>query len=113
MSGVRVFVSYSHADAQYLDKGSLMSFLRGLEGEGVEFWTDRRIVAGDEWDDEIRSGMAQADIALVLVSQSFLDSDYCSSVEIAEFLERRRDSGLVILPVILSPCEWERHSWLR
>jgi TIR domain-containing protein len=110
---IRVFVSYSHRDAEYLAENSLLGFLRGLEREGAEFWTDEGIAAGDKWDDEIRSKILQTDIALVLVSQSFLDSEYCTSIEIAGFLDRSREAGMVIFPVILSPCEWERHSWLR
>ncbi|HEV3075311.1 MAG TPA: AAA family ATPase, partial [Thermoanaerobaculia bacterium] len=110
---IRIFVSYSHSDSDYLAEDSLLGFLRGLEHEGAEFWTDERIAAGDKWDDDIRSRISQSDIALVLVSQSFLDSEYCTSVEIEGFLSRSREVGMVILPVILSPCEWERHSWLR
>jgi hypothetical protein len=49
----------------------------------------------------------------VLVSQWFLDSPYCADTEIATFLQLCRDRGLVIVPVILSPCEWDRHEWLR
>jgi hypothetical protein len=40
---VPVFVSYSHKDAEYLRDSALLGFLRGLEKEGVEFWTDRAI----------------------------------------------------------------------
>jgi class 3 adenylate cyclase/tetratricopeptide (TPR) repeat protein len=109
---VRIFVSYSHRDQEYLAEDSLVGFLRGLEQDGVKFWTDERIAAGDKWDDEIRAKISQSDIALVLVSQGFLDSEYCTSVEIAGFLGRSREAGMVIIPVILSPCEWERHSWL-
>jgi predicted ATPase/class 3 adenylate cyclase len=109
---IRIFVSYSHSDSKYLGEESLLGFLKPLQREGAEFWTDERIGAGDKWDDEIRSRISQTDIALVLVSQTFLDSEYCS-VEIAGFLERSRESGLIIFPVILSACEWERHAWLR
>ena len=56
MSTVRLFVSYSHRDPEYLGPESLLGFLRGLErDENVEFWTDERIEAGTSWDDEIRT----------------------------------------------------------
>ncbi|HVT19300.1 MAG TPA: AAA family ATPase [Thermoanaerobaculia bacterium] len=112
MRDVRVFVSYSHRDAQYLADDSLLGFLKGLSGEGVELWTDERIAAGAPWDQEIEQRLRSTDIALVLVSQSFLDSPYCTKIEISSFLERCRSDGMVLLPVVLSPCEWERHGWL-
>ncbi len=109
---VKIFVSYSHKDASYLQDDSLLGFLKGLESDDVELWTDLEIQAGDRWDDEIRGKIAEVHIALVLVSQAFLDSSYCTDVEISGFIEKRREQGLVIFPVILSPCEWERHDWL-
>jgi hypothetical protein len=106
---VRVFVSYSHRDASYLDGDSLLVSLKGLEKEGVEFWTDRHLVAGEAWDEVIKRRIAESDIALVLVSQAFLDSEYCTNTEIQGFLAR----SAVLFPVILSACEWERHEWLK
>jgi hypothetical protein len=109
----KVFVSYSHRDAGYLASDSLLGYLKGLEQEGVEFWWDEALVTGQRWDDEIKAQINATDIALVLVSQWFLDSAYCTEVEIGEFLQHSRDKGLVILPIILSACEWQRHAWLR
>lgn len=109
----KVFVSYSHRDAGYLASDSLLGYLKGLEQEGVEFWWDEALVTGERWDDEIKAQISATDIALVLVSQWFLDSAYCRNVEISEFLQRSRDKGLVIFPIILSACEWQRHAWLR
>jgi len=105
---VRIFVSYSRQDGVYLAKESLLGFLQGLEGEGVEFWTDRELVAGELWDGAIRGQLGDCDIALTLVSQAFLDSPYCQKTEIPAFLA----GGKVLVPVILSPCEWKRHPWL-
>jgi putative peptidoglycan binding protein/glycosyl hydrolase family 46/TIR domain-containing protein len=110
---MKVFVSYSHRDAAYLAADSLLGHLKGLERDGVEFWWDERLVTGEDWDAEIRARIAGTDVALVLVSQSFLDSAYCTDVEISGFLQNARDMGLVIFPIILSACEWERHVWLR
>ena len=111
-STVRVFVSYSHDDAQYLDRVGLLKYLSGLKHEGFEFWYDEYLMGGDLWDKRIKEEMARADIALVLVSQSFLDSDYCRNVEVANFIKLRAEKGLTIYPVILSHCSWKEHEWL-
>lgn len=105
---VRIFVSYSHADARYLGKESLLGFLRRLEKEDVECWTDQKIQAGELWDDVIKAEIQQADIALALISQAFLDSPYCQDVEIRHFLARQKH----LFPIILSLCEWKRYEWL-
>ncbi|ETW98987.1 MAG: hypothetical protein ETSY1_16640, partial [Candidatus Entotheonella factor] len=105
---IKVFVSYSHQDAKYLDNNSLLGYLKGLEDEQIAFWTDRQIQTGELWDEVIKAQIQDAHIALVLVSQSFLDSKYCQDVEIRGFLA----SKSYLFPVILSACEWRRHEWL-
>lgn len=110
---IRVFVSYSHQDKKYLEKGSLLGYISGsLEAEGFEFWYDKRIGAGEMWDEMIRNEIKRTDIALLLVSQAFLNSPFCKNVEVRQFLEKRRKAGLIIFPVILSPCDWESYEWL-
>ena len=103
---IQIFVSYSHQDAAYLEKDSLLGFLQGLERDNIEFWTDRQIKTSKLWDVEIKSHIQSCDIALVLVSQGFLDSDYCRDVQIEHFLVDTKH----VFPVILSPCDWQRHS---
>jgi len=103
--GIKIFVSYSHQDAELLTE--LLGFLKGIEDEGVELRTDRKIAPGELWDDAIKARIADCDVALVLVSQAFLDSRYCKDIEIRGFLERK----VHIFPIVLSPCEW-RHEWL-
>jgi tetratricopeptide (TPR) repeat protein len=112
---VRIFVSYSHRDRKYLGREELLGFLRGVNVEGdveVKFWIDEHLAGGDRWDDEIKSQIDRAHIALILVSQAFLDSQYCVDVEVSSFLDRRAKQGLQIFPVLLSACEWDRHPWL-
>lgn len=112
---VRIFVSYSHRDRRYLGREELLGFLRGVNLEGdveVKFWVDEHLAGGDRWDDEIKSQIEKAHIALIFVSQAFLDSQYCVDVEVSSFLDRRAKQGLQIFPVLLSACEWDRHPWL-
>jgi hypothetical protein len=66
------------------------------------------IRTGELWDEVIKANIERAQIALVLVSQGFLDSEYCQNVEIKNFLAHKAH----LFPIILSPCEWQRHSWL-
>jgi hypothetical protein len=106
---VNVFVTYSHADRGYLEDDSLLGYLKGLEKENVVFWTDRHIRVGEAWNEVIKANIQKAHIALVLVSQGFLDSDYCQNVEIRHLLAQKSH----LFPIILSPCEWQRHEWLR
>lgn len=106
---IRVFISYSHQDDHYLERDSLLGFLRGLERDDIEFWHDGEIATGAPWDEAIRQRIAASDIALVLVSQPFLDSRYCTEVEVAGFIA----SNTYVFPLILSPCEWRRHPWLH
>ena len=108
----KVFISYSHQDSKYMERKSLLGFLKGLERDGFEFWYDEDIFAGDNWDEEIKANIESSDIALVLVSQAFLNSKYCMDVEIEAFLDQRRNKGLTIFPVIISPCDWKSHEWL-
>jgi hypothetical protein len=105
---IKVFVSYSHQDAKYLENDSLLGYLKGLEDDQVEFWTDRHIRVGESWDEVIKTRIQEAHIALVLVSQHFLNSKYCQNVEIRGFLANKS----YLFPIILSPCEWKRHDWL-
>lgn len=109
---VRIFITYSHRDANYLREDDFLGFLRELERHGVSIWHDARIATGDQWDDAIRREIEQSDVAIALVSQDFLNSQYCQNVEISEFLRRRASHGLRIYPIILRPCTWRRHEWL-
>lgn len=49
---------------------------------------------------------------LALVSQDFLNSSYIQNVEVARSLERRSRDGMIVYPIIVSPCNWKSESWL-
>lgn len=110
---VRIFVSYRHKknDERYRDE--ILDYMRAeIKRNGGEFWIDQDLEVGDLWNQRIREKLQRADIVLALVSQYYLSSPYITNVEISTFLERRKTEGLLIFPVILSPCLWEKHGWL-
>lgn len=111
---VQVFICHSHHDDRYLEDDSLLGHLKGLERDGtVTFWHDGNIVTGKPWNKEIQTKIINSGVALVLVSQALLNSEYVMNQEIPKFLEKRRREGLVIFPIILSACEWDLYEWLK
>ena len=58
---VCIFVSYAHDDERQLKRLDLM--LAGLEQQhGLVSWQDKRLIAGEEWDTEIRRRLEEMDI---------------------------------------------------
>jgi hypothetical protein len=109
---VRVFVSYCHRDANMIERFGILETLRDLEPEGFDVFSDMQLRTGDMWDDVLRQNLDQARILVALVTPDYLRSRYCQDVEIKDFWEGRVKKGLVIFPIIVSPCEWDRHHWL-
>ncbi len=79
-----------------------------MKNEGlIDTWHDRRIAAGDKFDDEISEHLERAEIILLLVSPYFLASRYCYQIEMARALERHDAKEARVIPVILHPCDWK------
>ena len=100
-----LFLSYSHRDEGV--RAELETHLAGLRRQGfITVWHDRRIAAGEDFANAIDAHLEQADVVLLLVSPDFIASDYCYEKEMARALERNREGGCVVIPVILRPCDW-------
>jgi internalin A len=102
----RVFISYSHQDDAAKDK--LVLKLKVLQTAGlVDFWVDRDLAAGEEWNAGIREELEKMDVLVLLVSDHSLVSDYTNRVEIKRALERKREGTAELVPVILQRCQWK------
>ncbi len=101
-----VFVSYAREDEQLRNK--LSDHLGGLRYGGyISEWSDGQIVAGQEWAPEILRQLDAADIILLLVTSSFLGSEFIGRIELARALERHRRGEAIVIPVILKPADWQ------
>lgn len=96
----KVFISYSHEDRKWLDR--LNVHLKPLR-LNEELWDDTRIEAGMKWRDEIDRALADARVAVLLVSPDFLASEFISDVELPALVESASARGTRILTVILGP----------
>ena len=106
MEKIRIFVSYSRKDREFLDR--LLVHLAPLVSEGIiEPWTDLGIDPGDHWDEKIAAELDRAQIILLLISADFLASRYISAVELRRALERERRGEVVVIPVIIKFADWD------
>jgi hypothetical protein len=106
----KVFVSYSHADSEFLDdiKRHFKPFFKN-----IEFWDDTQIKPGEKWQEEIKKNIDSCKVAILLISTDFLGSEFISTHEIPPLLKAAEENGATILTVILKPCLFEEFTELN
>jgi hypothetical protein len=106
----RVFVSYAREDKRWLDRDdrhNLIPFLmESLKRQNVVFWYDKELRPGDEFRSNIEAEIDRAQIALLIVSQNFLNSEFIEKQEMPRIANRARQGQMVIVPVLAEPCDW-------
>jgi hypothetical protein len=67
------------------------------------------ILAGASAREEMKVAIENSDLALLLISASYLAEPFINDVELPTLLKRREEGGLEIIPVILRSCYWDAH----
>ena len=102
------FLGYAHADRTFCLRLE-EELSRIASRKAICVWSDRELVPGDDWEQEVRKALDRARIILLLISLEFLASEQCNQ-ETKIALERRRasDSNVRVIPVPLTRRGWER-----
>jgi len=104
-TSINIFISYAHEDRELCER--LIAHLSNLRRQGIiSDWYDRQIGPGQVWEVQIQERLASAKIILLLVSADFMASDYVNDVEVATAMARHNAKEAIVIPVILSPCDW-------
>jgi hypothetical protein len=111
MARTKVFISYAHKDDRWRER--IVEQLAVLAKQGLlDLCDDTKIGAGDAWFDQIQAHMRSAKVALLLISSSFLTSDFILAHEVQQLFDRHAKSGMHIYPVLIRPCPWQEVAWL-
>lgn len=104
---INIFISYSHTDKQWLNllKDHLNVLMK--YSDNIVYWDDSKLKGGDKWKKEIAEAIERANVAILLVSTDFLTSDFISTDELPPLLRKAEEAGTRILPLIVSPCDYD------
>lgn len=96
---VRAFLSYAHKDEDI--RGALLAHLALLSRQGLlSLWHDHQIDPGAGFDSRINVMLETADLVILLVSASFLSSDYCYEKEMRRALAPHHLGNCRVVPVV-------------
>jgi internalin A len=105
---LKLFISYAHMDEKW--RARLKPNLELLQREGlIEIWSDRQIVPGSKWDEEIQRKVAEAELYLFLMSTNLLNSDYVREKELPAALKRYEEKKAGFVPVVVQRCSWKEY----
>ena len=98
-----VFVSYSREDVEW--RRRFVEMLKPVVRERrLEVWSDERNLVGYEWRPQLEQAIARSRAALVLVSPSFLASDFIMEQELPALIKQ----GVLLICVLLRPSLWDQ-----
>ncbi|SFU94575.1 TIR domain-containing protein [Methylobacterium sp. UNCCL125] len=102
---VRIFVSYSHVDAD--ERARFETHLAPLRRDNVTTWFDGDLNAGDALDANIARELKKAHVFVALLSPSYLNSHYCWQIEYKRATGRRRKGTMRVVAAVDKPCDWK------
>jgi len=89
-------------------KRKLRNHLSLLERNGlIKVWEYGNVSPGTEWEQELNEYLDKAQVILLLISDSFLASNYCYTVQMQQAIKRHERKDARVIPILLRPVYWE------
>ena len=97
-----IFISYSHKDSSFKDL--LEPHLKVYaQQNNANYWDDTMIGHG-EWKRKIEEALKRSNIAILLVSDNFLSSEFIINNELPTILKKAESEGTTIVAIVVRPC---------
>jgi len=110
-AATKVFLSYSHKDTKWVER--LREHFRAVAGDtGLDIFDDSLIAPGEKWFERLEREMSSAGVAILLVSPSFLASNFVRREEVPRLLAKRSKEGMVLYPLLIRDCAFAAVPWL-
>ncbi|HEX7735487.1 MAG TPA: TIR domain-containing protein [Ktedonobacteraceae bacterium] len=101
-----IFLLYAHEDEDLKEQFlKHMAILR--RSQQAMIWHDGDIQGGEEIHKEVDAHMTSAKIILMLISASFIASDYCYGEQMEVAMRRHKEGTAKVVPIIIKPVDWK------
>jgi hypothetical protein len=115
-SVIEIFLSFVNSDKKIKERLEVYLNVikrQRLENQNQEITiTDKdNIGAGRDWKMEVEQKLNEVDIILLLVSIDFLNSEFCTEVEMECAITRHHEGKARVIPIILDSCPWHREKF--
>jgi TIR domain-containing protein len=101
-----IFVSYSHRDRKWLDE-LIITLAPLIRNRNITIWDDTKIAAGQRWKAEITGALERAKVAVLLVTRSFLASEFIVNEEMPHLLDAANKAGLTVVWIAVGDSLYE------
>lgn len=117
---VTIFVSYSHQNDEWLfkdEKKNLIPWLSAQLKDQAIIWTDYELQqsVGEEYSEIIAEKISNSQIAVLLLSQDFVSSDYIMNTELPLIKKLYCEQKIKLIPILvtnLTNSGREKIKWL-
>lgn len=102
----KILIAYSYADKKWQEK--VQSAIASLCWEDFVVWDERKLRSGSIWRSDFDKAVADSKLAVLFVSDLFLDSDLVKRAKLPEMLAKAHETGAIRLSwVLVSHCLYE------
>ncbi|HEX5151613.1 MAG TPA: leucine-rich repeat domain-containing protein [Parafilimonas sp.] len=117
---IKIFISYAHDDNEPKKRVDL--FVKELKGQlkaldddyTFSIFKDEQILLGEDWNNRLQKEIAETDVAVLLLSSAFLQSEYITKNELGIFLENNKNNSTCILcPIYFDPFLYRKYEFLK
>jgi hypothetical protein len=106
--GGKIFISYSHKNRDWLElfRKQLAPYLQDTDAR-LAIWDDTKIDAGEVWLSQIQQELEHCRVAILLVSDDFLNSDFIMKRELPVLIQRASSGRIRLYWFLVTPCAWD------
>ena len=93
------------------DKDVLQYLLPHLQPLTKEFnltiWSEDAIDSGQPWNSQDRLRLHRADVFLIFLSNTFMNSEFIERDEFKGVIDRYKEGSAIVIPILLDECSWD------